>query len=200
MEKARSMRISVRLPHDLWIEIINSAVYLYNRTPRYANDWQTPYERFYTYLGQQENARNNDGNDTGDTTRKPHLAHLKVYGCRVYAMTRNSQKKINRLAKLEPRAHIGYLVGYDSINIFRIWILYQGVIISTRDVIFDENTRFDGKKENLADVLIKERDELIEKIRIPEMLALNERIVQEDNDLMELDEDNTIVVDTGDLY
>jgi len=114
------MWISVRLPHDLWIEIINSAVYLYNRTPRYANDWQTPYERFYTYLGQQENARNNDRNDTRDTTRKPHLAHLKVYGCRAYAMTRNAQKKINRLAKLEPRAHIGYLVGYDSTNIFRI--------------------------------------------------------------------------------
>jgi hypothetical protein len=105
------------------------------------------------------------------------LAHLKVYGCRAYAMTRNAQKKINRLAKLEPRAHIGYLVGYDSTNIFRIWIPHQGVIISTRDVIFDKNTRFDGKKENLADVLIKERDELIEKIRIPEMLALNERIV-----------------------
>jgi hypothetical protein len=74
------------------------------------------------------------------------------------------------------------------------------VIILTRDVIFDKNTRFNGKKENLADVLIKERDELIKKIRIPEMLALNERIVQEDNDLMELDKDNTIVVDTGDLY
>jgi hypothetical protein len=35
-------------------------------------------------------------------------------------MTRNAQKKINRLAKLEPRAHISYLVGYNSTNIFRI--------------------------------------------------------------------------------
>ena len=63
---------------------------------------------------------NNDGNGARDTARKPHLAQLKVYKCRAYAMTRNAQKKINRLAKLEPRAHIGYLVGYDSINIFRI--------------------------------------------------------------------------------
>jgi hypothetical protein len=151
-------------------------------------------------LGQQENARNNDRNGARDITRKPHLAHLKVYRCRAYAITRNAQKKINRLAKLEPRAHIGYLVGYNSINIFRIWILHQGVIISTRDVIFNKNTRFDGKKENLADVLIKERDKLIKKIRIPEILAVNKRIVQEDNDLIELDKDNTIVVDTGDLY
>jgi hypothetical protein len=69
------------------------------------------------------------------------------------------------------------LVSYNSTNIFRIWILYQGVIISTKDVIFDENTRFNGKKENLADVLIKERDKLIKKIRIPKILAVNERIV-----------------------
>jgi hypothetical protein len=74
------------------------------------------------------------------------------------------------------------------------------VIILTRDIIFNKNTRFDGKKENLADVLIKERDKLIKKIRIPKMLALNERIVQEDNNLIKLDKDNTIVVNTGDLY
>jgi hypothetical protein len=78
MAKARSMRIRAKLPHDLWQETVNTAVYLYNRTPRYANDWQTPYERFYTYLSQQEG--------TGNTARKPQLAHLKAYGCRAYAM------------------------------------------------------------------------------------------------------------------
>jgi hypothetical protein len=51
------------------------------------------------------------------------------------------------------------------------------VIILTRDVIFNKNTRFNSKKENLADVLIKERDKLIKKIRIPKMLVLNKRIV-----------------------
>ena len=30
MEKARAMRISANLPHNLWKEIINAAVYLYN--------------------------------------------------------------------------------------------------------------------------------------------------------------------------
>ena len=50
MEKARAMRISANLPHDLWKEIINSAVYLYNRTPREAQGWKTPYEVFYTVL------------------------------------------------------------------------------------------------------------------------------------------------------
>jgi hypothetical protein len=30
--KARSMRIKAKLPHDLWQETVNTAVYLYNRT------------------------------------------------------------------------------------------------------------------------------------------------------------------------
>jgi hypothetical protein len=82
MAKARLMRIRAKLPYDLWQETVNTAVYLYNRTPRYANDWQTSYERFYTYLGQQEG--------TGNTARKPQLAHLKAYGCRAYAMTKDA--------------------------------------------------------------------------------------------------------------
>jgi hypothetical protein len=36
MEKARAMRISANLPHDLWMEIVNSAVYLHNRSPQEA--------------------------------------------------------------------------------------------------------------------------------------------------------------------
>lgn len=40
----------------------------------------------------------------------------RVYGCRAYPL----KYDIPRLNKLAPRAHIGYLVGYDSTNIFRI--------------------------------------------------------------------------------
>jgi hypothetical protein len=32
------MRIKAKLPHDLWQETVNTAVYLYNRTLWYAND------------------------------------------------------------------------------------------------------------------------------------------------------------------
>jgi hypothetical protein len=36
--KARLMRIRAKLLHDLWQKTVNTAVYLYNRTPRYANN------------------------------------------------------------------------------------------------------------------------------------------------------------------
>jgi len=47
--KARAMRIGANLPHDLWKEMVNTAAYLHNRTPRENLDWKTPYEVFYTH-------------------------------------------------------------------------------------------------------------------------------------------------------
>ena len=85
--------------------------------------------------------------------------------------------KRKRLFKLDPRAQIGYLVGYDSTNIYRIWVPHQGKIISIRDVIFDENTQFDGKRENLTDVLIREKDELVKNIKLLEKFVSNAQII-----------------------
>ena len=194
------MRIGARLPHDLWQETVNSAVYLFNRTPRYSNNWQTPYERFYTYLDQEV------GTDLEPILRRPQLAYLKAYGCRAYAMTKDAQLKKKRLFKLDPRAHIGYLVGYDSTNIYRIWIPHQGKVISTRDVIFDKNILFDRKKEALIDALIRAKDAFIQKVTLPKKLVTNTQIVQEDDDTivvdigdLEMASDDTIVVDTGHL-
>jgi hypothetical protein len=75
-------------------------------------------------------------------------------------------------------------------------------VISTRDVIFDKKSHFDSKRESLTDTLIKERDELIKRAMMPEKLAANESIVQENNDLISLyngEDEDTIVVDTGHL-
>ena len=94
--KARALRISAGLPHYLWVEAIHAACYLANRTPMAKHSWKTPFESV--------------------TDSKPYLSHLKVYGCKAYTLDHHISKK----QKLEPRAHIGYLVGYDSTNIFRI--------------------------------------------------------------------------------
>jgi hypothetical protein len=108
------MHIKAKLLHNLWQETVNTAVYLYNRTLRYTNNWQTLYKRFYTYLGQQKGTEN--------TARKPQLAHLKAYSCRAYAITKDAQLKRKQLLKLDLQAYIGYLVDYNSTNIYRIWV------------------------------------------------------------------------------
>jgi hypothetical protein len=94
--RARCLRISANLPSNLWPEIVLAASYLNNRTPKKGLDWKTPFEKLFG--------------------TKPDLSHLHVYGCRAYPL----KKDIPHLDKLEARAHIGYLVGYDSRNIFRI--------------------------------------------------------------------------------
>lgn len=84
-DKARAMRQAAKLPAALWPEIDRAAVYLHNRTPRYQYNWKSPYDRFHTYLAHR------DGVVVPD--RKPQQAHLKVYGCKAFALTTEYLKK-----------------------------------------------------------------------------------------------------------
>jgi len=75
------------------------------------------------------------------------LVHFKAFAYWVYAITGDVQLKKNKLKKLDLRAYIGYLVSYDSTNIYYVWIPKLGKVISTKDVIFDEELRFESKDE-----------------------------------------------------
>jgi hypothetical protein len=162
------MRIGANLPHDLWKEMVNAATYLHNRTPRENLDWKTPYEVFY---GLTEN-------------RKPQLVLTYEPTCRAYAMTKDAQLKQRRLRKLDPRAHIGYLVEYNSTNIFRVWIPHQGKVISTRDVIFDEETSFDKKDLSSNKELIAHMDELVARVSLEPSQAKSEEVLEEGEEIL----------------
>ena len=82
-------------------------------------------------------------------------------------MTSDAQLKKKRLSKLNLQAHIGYLIGYDSTNIYRIWISHKGIIISTKDVIFNKKTFFNSKQTDITKNLHTELDMLIKKIQLP---------------------------------
>ena len=111
------MRLSANLPHDLWPETVSAAAYILNRTPIFRTGI-TLFEALYK--------------------TKPRITHMKTQGCRAYPLIYN----IPKLQKLEPRAHIGYLVGYSSRNIYRIWILSKKQVIRIRDVTFNENVHY----------------------------------------------------------
>ena len=145
-EKSRAMRLDANLPWELWPEVTRAAVYLYNRTPNYTNNWKSPYEIFFTHVA--------FGNGIVTSLRKPNLAHLKAYGCKAFAMTDDTHRGELRLQRLDPKAWIGYLVGYRSSNIYRVWIPSLAKVISTRDVVFDEQAVFNGKTEDLMDNLM----------------------------------------------
>ena len=143
MEKARAMRLSANLPHKMWREIVTAAIYLYNQTPRLSNEWKSPYKAFYTYVFKKEEVFG---------PRKPLLHHLKAYGCKAYVLikSKGDPDYRSKKRKLDSKAHVGFLVGYKSTKIFRIWIPHKKKVISARDVIFDERQIWDGKAIQLT--------------------------------------------------
>jgi hypothetical protein len=113
----------------MWPEAVTAAGYLLNRTPRQKYKWITPIERLQAYVGVPD--------------PQPKVGHIRIYGCRAYPLIQNRPK----LNKLEPRTSIGYLVGWDSTNIFRIWIPTLQKVIRTRDVTFNENLKYDPNQQ-----------------------------------------------------
>src|SRR6266699_4325419 len=113
MAKTKAMRLSRRLPHMLWKEIIGAAVYLYNKTLRQSLDWRTLYEVFQEYVISVQRVIG---------PRKPILYHLKVYAYDVYVFikSKGDLDKPGKLQKLVPRAYIGYFVGYEFTNIYKV--------------------------------------------------------------------------------
>jgi hypothetical protein len=51
-------------------------------------------------------------------------------------------------ARFDPRAEVGFLVGYESATIFRIWIPRRHKVISVRDVTFDETRSYDPRVDS----------------------------------------------------
>jgi hypothetical protein len=170
-DKARSMRASSKLPSALWKEIVRTAVYLLNRTPRWQYHWKTPYDRFHTYVSHR--------NGVSVEHRKPNQAHLRVYGCKAYAMTTDTLKKANRLQRFNPKAWIGYLVGYNSTNVYRIWNPVLNKVIVTRDVIFNEQETFNGDLEALKDDMLHVRLDELSKSLVLLAIRYSRRIGRE---------------------
>jgi hypothetical protein len=129
INKAANLRALGNLPEKVWPEIYSAAGYLLNRTPTKSLGWKTPFEARQIELGAPK--------------LKPVMSHIYTYGSKAYAFDYSHDK----LDKLLPKAWIGYLVGYQSTNIFRVWFPSRKTVISVRDVTFDESQRFSGSEE-----------------------------------------------------
>ena len=71
---------------------------------------------------------------------------------------------------MSPRAQIGFLCGYDSTNIFRIWLPTRAKVIRIRDVKFDNNKLYnpsDLEPSALQDAEIKR---VVESLEIPDVI------------------------------
>jgi hypothetical protein len=128
LEKVRSVMIDLQIPGYLWPEIFISMIQITNRTATVSLDNDiTPYEEFMNSV--------RPGRD-----HKPFLGHLRTLGCKTYVLIPKENRLRSR--KLDPRAEVGILVGYEGEHIYRIWVPGKGGgigrIVRSSHVRFDE--------------------------------------------------------------
>jgi hypothetical protein len=85
------------------------------------------------------------------------LNHLKIFDCKTYVLLKDANVS-SRSEKMKARAFVDYLIGYDSINIFRVWNLEKDDVSDYKNVIFDENAYYDIYDKNNKRHLIKESE------------------------------------------
>lgn len=129
---ARALTIQAGLPKTLWPEIVLTVIKILNRTPRRNLQWKTPLEM----IGGQ----------------KPDLSGLRILGCKAFVR----RNLIPRLDKVDTRVWIGYLVGYEASNIYRIWNPSTNRVFKARDVHFDENSLYKHRDNTEEPITIEE--------------------------------------------
>nr|QCF41193.1 CcxB [Bipolaris sorokiniana] len=125
---ARKLRIQSQLPHKLWPHIVAYATRLLNRIPVQRRDWKTPFEIVHS--------------------RKPDLSGLRIIGSRAYVLVKNLRDRPAR-AKLHDKALMGWLIGTEATNIYKVWIPASNRVITSRDVKIDEKV-FYQPQQSLA--------------------------------------------------
>lgn len=114
MEMARCMMKAKELPNSFWIEAVNAAVYILNRSYTKAVIGMTPHE---AYSG-----------------KKPSVAHFRVFGSECYAHIPDSDRK-----KLDSKNRVCIFLGYsDESKAYKIYDKEAKKTLINRDVVFVE--------------------------------------------------------------
>lgn len=106
-----------------------------------------------------------DGVQNQSHWEKPHLGHLKAYGCKAFVKVPSElMARHKHDFKLGPRAQIGYLIGYKASNIYVIWVPHRGHrTVQARDATFNEHSFFDPSSLP-TQPQIKELEEILDLV------------------------------------
>ncbi|KAG6512493.1 hypothetical protein ZIOFF_030614 [Zingiber officinale] len=137
MAMARSLLKGTHMPARFWGEAVRHAVYLLNRLPTRALGDRTPFE---AWMG-----------------RKPHLAHLKVFGYVAYV--KNTTPHLKKLDdRSSPMVYLGVEEGCIA---HRLFDPRHGKLQVSRDVVFQENSEWTwtagaNHEENLPEFMVED--------------------------------------------
>jgi len=114
MERARNMLSGATLGQEFWVEAVDTACYLINKSPSSALEDKTPQDVC--------------------TGNKPSLSHLRVFGCDAYVhVPKEKQTKLD--SKSEKCIFIGYKYGLKGYN---LWNPVTRKVVYNQDVVFRE--------------------------------------------------------------
>ena len=117
-DRLNTLRIDAKIPISFWPELLNTVTYLKLRSPASILRKRTPFEALY-----------------GKT---PKLDHLRRIGCVAWV---HIPKELR--GKIDERAVKAKLLGYEEPNQYLLIELASGRLITSRDVVFDENAPID---------------------------------------------------------
>nr|XP_019071483.1 uncharacterized protein LOC109121270 [Solanum lycopersicum] len=139
MEINKCLLLEKKIPNDLWVEVVNTSVYLLNRLPTNTLQDMTPFEAWC-------------GN-------KPSIHHIKI--CGIICNYRVPKIKRN---KLDNKAHKGTFVGYSSFKGYMIFRLKSEKLTLNQEVKFDEIAGWDWKNEKTShsNLFSKEQSQLFD--------------------------------------
>lgn len=122
-EMARTLKYSnpdLEFPPQIWTELVTTAVYLLNRLGNSSVKGVTPFELWFE--------------------EKPGIKHLRIVGTKCSTHVPEQKRP-----KLDHKAVVGYLVGYDGNARYRIYVPDRRNVILSRDVVFNE--KLQGREE-----------------------------------------------------
>ncbi|KAG6499559.1 hypothetical protein ZIOFF_039349 [Zingiber officinale] len=145
------------MPARFWGEAVRHAVYLLNRLPTKALGDRTPFE---AWMG-----------------RKPHLAHLRVFGCVAYV-----KNTTPHLKKLDDRSSpMVYLGVEEGCKAHRLFDPRHDKLQVSRDVVFQENSEWTwtagaNHEENLPEFMVEDALDTDEVIVVADIEAGTEDV------------------------
>eukprot|EP00253_Pinus_taeda_P007554 PITA_07554 len=105
MERARSMLSGAGLGHEFWVEVVETACYLVNRSPSSTLEDKTPREVW--------------------TSKKPFLSHLRVFECDAYVHVPKGKR-----TKLDSKSEKCIFIGYkDGLKGYKLWNPVTGKVV-----------------------------------------------------------------------
>ncbi|KAG6504884.1 hypothetical protein ZIOFF_037232 [Zingiber officinale] len=145
------------MPARFWGEAVRHTVYLLNRLPTKVLGGRTPFE---AWMG-----------------RKPHLAHLRVFGCVAYV-----KNATPHLKKLDDRSSpMVYLGVEEGCKAHRLFDPRHGKLQVSRDVVFQENSEWTwtagaNHEENLPEFMVEDALDTDEVIVVVDIEAGTEDV------------------------